>query len=179
MKSFKQFLFESEAVSTGTSVNSNTSTNNASVYSKPAVVNTISPPMPAEDPRPNPLDDLIGRWSEEWERNNPMPKPRDGESTEDYEERLDEWQRQYELWLEEKIREWEQEQYEHGTWEWDRGPIEPGSPDPTPTEVGAWELLRDIGLPGPWQDQESWEFLRDLDIPGPWQYYGPGNNPIV
>ncbi len=164
MKSFKQYLIESEAVSTGTSVNSNTPTNNASVYSKPAVVNTISPPRPAEDPRPNPLDDLIDRWSEEWDRISPMPKPRDGESIEDYEERLDEWQRQYELWLQEKIREWEQEQYEHGTWEWNPGPIERGTP------------FTDEDF----AEEQSWEFLRDLGIPGPWQHYGPGNhNPIV
>ena len=148
MKSFKQFLFESEAVSTGTSVNSNTPTNNTSVYSKPAVVNTMSPPRPAEDPRPNPLDNLIDRWSEEWERNNPMPKPRDGESIEDYEKRLNNWQRQYDLWLQQKINEWHEENPNY--YEWSESPIERGSPPPTDTEEQSWEFLRDIGVPGPW-----------------------------
>jgi hypothetical protein len=153
MKSFKQFLFESEAVSAETSVNPNTPTNNTTDLPKTNVVNRISPPV--EEPVRTAEEQVIDGWAEEWERNNPMPKLRDGESIEDFEKRIYEWEIKRERHMSRMYRIYKRARS-----------ITPHGPrSPFPYEVEPAIPLTDEEL----AREQSWEFLRDLGVPGPWQ----------
>ena len=151
MKSFKKFLFESEAVSTETSVSSNAP---VSPTAKVNVVNNVSPPL--WEPPPLVPPELTQEWIDDFDRNHPMPEPRDGESPEDYQRRLDEWElrfarhmrRMQKLYL--MARRFGPKGLRSDPY--DLYPDRPPPPLPTDTEEQSWEFLRDIGVPGPWQD---------------------------
>jgi hypothetical protein len=157
MKSFKQFLFESEAVSAETSVNPNISTISTTDSPKTNVVNRISPPI--EEPVRTAEQQVIDGWGEEWERNNPMPKLRDGESIEDFEKRLYEWEIKRERHMSKMYRIYKRAR--GITPQGHRSPFpsvtEPDRPytDEEINQENAWEFLRDLGIPGPWQNNSD------------------------
>lgn len=156
MKSFKQYLTEMESAEAAPAEeNILTKTNNN--------VNKIIPPPWQPPPDPN---NHRQEWGEQWERTHPFPKQNEGESDEDYEKRVDRWFTQREIHLRKMHRLFmfskglsPHGEYKDPRWYYDEPPERP---------------LTDEEL----KQQEAWEFLRDLGIPGPWNNIW-GDNPII
>jgi hypothetical protein len=95
---------------------------------------------------------------EEWSRTHPYPKQNEGESDEDYVKRLDAWYTQREIYLIRMNRIYMRGRglSPHGEhkdphWYYERPP----EPPPTDEEINqdnAWYFLRDLGIPGPWNN---------------------------
>ena len=118
-------------------------------------VNKIIPPPWEPPPDPN---DHSKEWGDEWERTHPYPKQNEGESNGDYIKRIDRWFLQKDLYIAKMHRLFmfakgvsPHGEHKDPIWYY----IEPSEKPPTDEEVKqeeSWEFLRNLGIPGPWQD---------------------------
>jgi hypothetical protein len=163
MKSFKHFLNETDT--SNTEVNAQSAQVNSTQQN--VIANNVNALPPVWTPPPSIPPDIWQNWIDQWDRTHPMPEPREGESTEDYQRRLDEWNESFARHMRLMRRLY---------WKPIRDYLHPKRPSSRNRPSEPYYLEPDRPITDQDLDKErSWEFLRDLGIPGPWQddWIGP------